>query len=125
MVRFSHVMIAFYLMGAMMWAGGAIPWDEAGLGQLLIEQPSTAELNENTSDQLENSRGPVQEAVGSLGGGALLAVWNMLVKIIGYLFWPITVLVNNNAPARVWVPLGGAPTIAFYGALIRLIRTSG
>lgn len=125
MVRFSHIMIAYFVMGAVMWAGGAIAWGNAGVGGLLIDDPSTGDLNSSTTDQLEKADGPIEQAVGSVGGGALLAVWGIVSGIFGYLFWPISVLVSNGAPARVWVPLGGAPTVAFYGALIRLIRTSG
>jgi len=80
-------------------------------------------VNENTSNQLEQSGGPIQEAAKSMGG-PILAIWNFVVQFIGYLFWPVTVLQSVNAPPRVTVLVGGAFSVMFLGAVIRLIRSS-
>lgn len=128
-MRFSHIVMAYFIIGTVMWAGGAIPWSGqhggVGMATLIIDNPETGDVNSNTTEQLENTGGPIQEAITAVGGGALIAVWNLVVQVIGFFFWPISALANNGAPPRVWVPLGGVPTIAFYGAFIRLIRTSG
>jgi len=124
-MRFSNIALAFFLMGAVMWGGGAISWDDAGVGGLIIDDPATGSVNEETTENLENAGGPIQNALSSVGAGGLIAVWNLVVRFIGFFFWPITVLSSNGVPPRIWVPLGGAPTMAFYGGFLRLIRTSG
>lgn len=125
MVRFSNIALAYFLIGAVMWGGGAIAWSDAGIGQLIIDEPAPGGVNERTSQELEQSGGPIQNALGDVGAGGLIAVWNLVAKFIGFMFWPMTTLQSHGVPARVWVPLGGMPTMAFYGGFIRLIRTSG
>lgn len=126
MVRFNEILAAYFVIGALMWGGGAIAWSETGVGQLFIEDVAgDVDVNENTTSQLENANGPIQEAVGALGASPLLAVWNIIVGLIGYLTWPVTVLQSVNAPPRITVLAGGTMLVLFFGAVIRLIRTSG
>ena len=126
-MRFSHIIMAYFLIGAIMWAGGAIPWSNAGLGEIVVDDPTngTEGINNETAEDLESTGGPIQEAISSVGGGALLAVWKLIRGLVSFMFWPMSVLISNGAPPQVWVVLGGVPTVAFYGAFIRLIRTSG
>jgi hypothetical protein len=125
MVRFSNILAAYFVVGALLWAGGAIQWGQTGVAGLIVDTPEEGvEVNNETADQLQQRGGPIQEAAGALGASPILAVWNLLVGLIGYLFWPITVLQGVNAPPRIVVLLGGTPTVLFYGSFIRLIRTS-
>lgn len=124
MVRFGNVILAYFVLGAVMWGGGAIAWSESGVGTLFIDDPQTGETNDETAGQLSESGGPIQQAVTSVGGGAVIAVYNLLVRFFGYLFWPITTLSGLNAPPSVVVLLGGTPTVAFFGAIIQIIRGS-
>jgi len=123
MARFGDVVLAYFVIGAIMWGGGAIQWAETGVNSFIIEDPQTAEVNEETSDKLESAGGPIREAAQSFGG-PVLAVWNIVVQLIGALFWPVTVLQSVNAPPRIIVLLGGTPSIAFLGGALRLIRES-
>jgi hypothetical protein len=123
-MNFRNIIVAYFVIGAVMWGGGAILWEDSGIGQFFIESPSEGELNENTQDDLESMSGPIQQAASQLQGSGLLAIWNILVKLIGSLFWPIIALQGVNAPPRVWVLFGGAPTVAFFGAVIALVRGS-
>lgn len=124
-MRFSVVLMAYFITGAFMWAGGLIAWSEAGVGEIIIDQGDDGgvEANETTSEQVENSGGPIQEAADTVSGGGLLAVWGLIVRFFGYLFWPITVLVSVGAPTRVVVVAGGIPTLAMLAGVIRMIRT--
>lgn len=122
-MRFTNILLAYFMIGAIMWAGGAIAWDDAGVGGLFIDTAEDPDVNESTSTQIREAGGPIQEAAGSTAVG-LIAIWNLLVKLLGFLFWPITVLLSVNAPPRVVVVLGGSFCVAFYGALIRVIRRS-
>lgn len=124
-MRFSHIVLAYFVMAVVMWGGGAITWADTGVAQLLVDEPGTGTINTDTASQLEQTGGPIQEAAATVGGTGLLAAWNLLVQFISSLFWPIITLQGLGAPPRVWVVLGGIPTFAFYASLITLIRSSG
>jgi len=124
MSRFSTVVMAYFVIAATMWAGGVIAWDESGVGTLIIDDPAEGEVNEETAGELEGLGGPIQQVATTVGGGALLAVWNVLVKFVAYLFWPITVLEANNAPASAVVLFGGSLSLAFILGLLRIVRGS-
>ena len=125
-MRFGSVIMAYFLIGAVMWGGGAISWGNTGLAGQFIASPggggSATQVNQSTTAQLQRTGGPIQEAVQSIGGSGLLAVWNLLAGLIGYLFWPIGVLVTVNAPPRLVVVFGGALVIGFFAGFIRLVR---
>ena len=129
MARFSSILIVYFVIGATMWGGGAIVWDDTGVGEFIIDNPDDFNnpnqdaKNEEASNILERLGQPIQNIVGTVGGG-LIASWNLLSKFIAYLFWPITVLQSANAPPRVVVLGGGSLVVAFYGSFIRTIRTS-
>lgn len=124
-MRFSHIIMAYFMIGATMWAGGAIGWGDAGVGKIIMDDPQTDEINNETAEDLEKTGGPIQEAIGSVSGGALLAVWNLVLSVLNFFVWPLAVLIQVDAPPKVVLLLGGTPTIAFYGGFLRLIRTSG
>jgi hypothetical protein len=124
MARFAAVMLAYFLIGAVMWGGGVITWNETGIGGMIIEDTANGvSVNENTSQTLEQSGGPIRQAAATMGG-PILAIWNFIVQFIGFLFWPVTVLQSVSAPPRAVVTAGGALTVMFLGAVIRLIRRS-
>ena len=128
MSRFSSILIVYFLIGAVMWGGGAIGWDDAGVGQFIIDDPSHINnpdetgVNNEASGALSKLADPIQNVIGTIGGG-LIATWNLMARFIAYLFWPVTVMQSVNAPKRV-VVLSGALVIAFFGGFLRTIRTS-
>lgn len=124
MVRFSQVVMAYFFIGALMWGGGVIDWEQAGVGNLIIQpqEGGAAKVNTDTGEDLQGMGGPIKEAVSSVSGGALLAIWNIVVKIIGYLFWPITALQSVDAPSRVVVVGGGGFTMALFVSFLLFIR---
>lgn len=129
MARFSSILLVYFIIGATMWGGGAIVWDDTGVGEFIIDEPDNFDnpeedgINSEASGILERLGQPIQNIVGTVGGG-LIAAWNLLTHFIGYLFWPITVLQSAGAPPRVVVLGGGSLVVAFYGSFIRTIRTS-
>lgn len=120
-MRFQKVILAYFVMGALLWGGGVIQWGETGMVGYLMDSPTS--VNEDTSDELRSVGGPIQQAVGDLTGG-LVAIWNILVQFVGYLFWPILTLQSVSAPPRATVLVGGSMTVAFIGAFIRIVRQS-
>lgn len=125
-MRLSRVVMAYFLMGAVMWGGGVIAWDDAGVGQILIQSAdSDAAVNQQTSEDLSQLGGPIQTALSTVQSAGLVAIWNVLVKLVGFLNWPVVVMLSVDAPPRITVIGGGTPTMAFWVAFIRLVRTSG
>lgn len=124
MVRYEDVILAYFIIGVIMWGGGAIDYGETGLvGQFISSTGGggdPVEVNEEAAQQLEQSGGPIQEAAQQIGGSALLAVWNLIAGTIGYLFWPVGVLVGSNAPPQASILFGGSLTVAFFGGIVRL-----
>lgn len=124
MVQFSRIIVAYFIVGAVLWGGGLLPYSESGITTLFVSSPDNGtEINNGTAGQLEDAAGPIQEAAESIGGGAVLAVFNLLTAFIGFLFWPTTALIHMNAPPRAIV-LGSALTVAFFGSVLRVIRSS-
>jgi hypothetical protein len=126
-MRFSSVVLAYFFIGALMWGGGVIQWDDAGVGTLFVEEPGTdgaTAVNQDTAHELEGLAGPIQQAAQTVGGGALIAIWNLVVKLIGFLFWPLTTLAGLNAPPRATVVFGGPFVVAFFVSVLRLLRES-
>jgi hypothetical protein len=123
-LRFSNIVVAYAVIGMVMWGGGAIAWENSGLGGVIIDAPDDGSVSTDTADELQSLGGPIQEAAATVGGTGLLAVWNILIKLLGFLFWPVVTMQGAGAPPRVWVLFGGTLTIAFYAAALRLIRSS-
>jgi len=123
-MQWTNIVFAYFVIGAVMWGGGAIAWGDSGVAGLIIEDPQTGDLSTETADNLEGLGGPIREAAATLGGTGLLAVWNIVIKFLSFFFWPIVTLQGAGAPPRIWVMFGGTPTAAFWVTLIRLIRSS-
>jgi hypothetical protein len=120
-MRFTQIILAYFILGAVMWGGGVITWDQAGVGQLFVDDPTSGELNENTSEDITQAGGPIQQAASSVEGSGLIAVWGIISRFLGFLFWPMVALRVTGAPPRVWVT-AGALCVVFFGALVMLFR---
>jgi len=123
-MRFTTIIVTYFVIGAVMWGGGAIAWDDSGVGQYLIEDPTRGDANEGVQSNIEQAGGPIQQAAGTIGGGGVLAIWNILVQFIAYLFWPLSVLISINAPPRATTLIGGTLVISFLATMVRIIRGS-
>lgn len=124
-MRFGEIVIVYFLIAGTMWAGGAIDYSQADpVGFFLEKSPEAVAPNEDTVNSIGKMSGPIKTALQSVGGGALLAVVDIIFKFIGLLFWPVTVLLMVNAPLSVVVLLGGANVAGLFGGVIRIIRGS-
>lgn len=127
-MRFGHVVMAYFVIGAVLWGGGAIAWNDSGVTHLVVtgaDNSTNISTNDQTKDELESSGGPIQEAASSIGGGALIAIWKLITGLLGFMFWPVATLINTNAPPTVVVLLGGVPTLAFYLGVMNVFMRSG
>jgi hypothetical protein len=124
-MRFGHVVMAYFVIGAVMWGGGAIAWTDAGVAELFVDNPADdeASLNSETSSTLESIAGPIQQAASTVGGAGLLAILGLLTNLFSFLFWPLAVLLGR-APLEIALLFGGSLTTAFYVSVIRVVRGS-
>lgn len=114
--------MTYFVVGAVMWGAGIIDWSQIGLVEMIMADPG-GDVNPGVQQDLESAGGPIQNAAQSVGG-PVLAVFQLIVGIIGYMFWPITVLASQGAPAEAILLLGGVPTVAFWMGVIRMLRES-
>jgi hypothetical protein len=123
-MRFQKLILAYFVIGTVMWGGGVLEWNETGLAGFIVENPNdNPSVNDETAGDLEKMGGPLQEAAGSLAG-PIIPLWNFIIKFLGYLGWPIASLQATGAPKRIVVLLGGSLTTAFLGSVLRLFRSS-
>jgi hypothetical protein len=119
-MRFGPVIMAYFMIGVVMWGGGVIGWTESGVGQEFVNpQGDQVTPNNETAEQLERTGGVVDQAAQSLAGPVIL-VWNLVTNFIKFLFWPVTTLQAVNAPPQL-VVLSAALSVGFFVALIGLL----
>lgn len=125
MVRFSNIVLAYLIIGGVMWAGGAVAWGDAGINQFFIDQNAAGDIDPTSGPQEElgGVGSTIQNVIASFGA-PLVLIWNLITGLISWLNWPLAVLVSVNAPPRIVVLVGGPMTAAFYLSIIRVVRTS-
>lgn len=123
-MRFSRIVLAYFVLGAVLFGGGAISYDDAALNSFFVKDTAEGfEANSETEGNLSN----IENALGSLVGeflGAIQLVYNLIVGMLGFLNWPIVVLATNNAPPMATLLIGGSLSVAFYMSVIRLVQSS-
>jgi len=124
MIRASNIIVIYFVIGAVMFGGGAVAFDDSGLTQFFVDMSGgDVDASNQTGENLTGVSGAITSLVGSFGGPAIL-VWNLFAGLVAFLNWPLFVLIDSGAPPRVTVLLGGTLTVAFYMAAIRLVRSS-
>lgn len=119
-----NIVLIYFVLGAVMFGGGAITFDNSGVTQFFIEQePTGVAPGDQPNDKLSGLAGAITSLVGEFGGGTVL-IWNLVVGLFGFMNWPIVVLLENHAPPSVIILLGGSLTASFYLAVVGLVKTS-
>jgi len=125
-MRFSAVIVTYFVIGATMFGAGVLTLDDTGMvTEIVPGVDSNGDVNTNNEliNTLESMGGPITNVIGTVGGG-ILAAWNVLSTLVGLIFWPITTLRAESAPTEVVVLLGGTPSVAFLASVIRIVRGS-
>lgn len=122
-MRVENIIVAYFLIGAVLWAGGAVPWVEAGVGESFVNASDgdNVTVEEDREDELDQGSGTFADIVESTVG-VVVGVVNVLSGLVGYLFWPISTLNSAGAPVELVVLLGGTPTVAFFMSVLRFVR---
>lgn len=123
-MQFTRIVVVYFVLGALMFGGGAVSWDNSGPTKYFISQDQAGvSANEQPQQNLDGVAGAITSLVGQFGA-PLILVWNIVVGLISFMNWPIFVLAENSVPPRVTVLLGGTLTVMFYGSIVTLIRSS-
>jgi len=121
MVRASDVLLGYFVIGAVMWGGGAISFDDAGVVGAVVDDDGGLSVDDGLGNELSEQSGIIR-SLASLAVGSLVFVINLISIFFTYLNWPIWVLVTNNAPPVITVLLGGSFTAAFYLSMLSIVR---
>lgn len=125
MVRFADIVLTYMVIGAVMFVGGAIPFQDVGALQFFVNDTSgdDVNINETAAQNLDESTGVGTGVIGQVGGFLALVV-GVIGALFGYLNWPITVLLLHDAPPQIILVVGVPLTGAFYLSVIRVFRSS-
>lgn len=121
-MKFSNIILAYFMIGAVLWGGGVIGWDNSGVVGVVVDDPASGQVDSETAGNVENSQNIFQQAAKATGGGALLAAVNVIGSFLEFVGWPLAVLYRLQAPIEVQVLLGGGLTTAFIAAFARYAR---
>jgi hypothetical protein len=123
MVNFRNIILAYVVIGVVMYGGGAIAFSEIGATQVFVEEED-GELgaNEETRTLLGQVDGAIQSALQTVGGSALIAVYQLITGVLGFFLWPITVLRGAGAPWDITMLFGVPPVAGFFGSFIAVLR---
>lgn len=123
-IRSTNIVIIYFVIGAVMFGGGAVSWDNSGPTQHFVDMgPDSVSPNEDVQDDLEGVGSAITNLIGSFGGPVLL-VWNLFFGLVSFIHWPLFVFSDVGAPVEITVLLGGTLTAMFYMAVIRLVKSS-
>lgn len=130
-MNFKKIILAYFVIGAVMFGGGVIAMDDTGLAQWFIDtdgdQVSVEERVSNNDDDTKSKFEELGNSIKSVVnafGGPLILVWNTVTGLIGYMHWPVVVLASNNAPPKITILVGGSFVAAFYVSIVGLVMSS-
>jgi hypothetical protein len=131
MARFSQVATIYFVMGIVMVGSGVLPFAEVGIASIFIEEDQGGVAvdrdsvggTEGDTGLLGNLIGPVKNALNTIAGGALIAIWAPVSKLAGFYAWPLTTASAIGAP---WIvqAFSGVLVGSFTFGLFRTIRAS-
>lgn len=122
MARASNIIMAYFVIGVVMWGGGVVGFGDAGVATIFFDQDQDGiSTDDEASQNLDEQTGIIQQ-LAALAVGGLVFVVNLVTIFIQFLNWPIFVLLQNNAPPVMTVLLGGSFSAGFYLSMFSLIR---
>ena len=130
-MRLSKIAIIYFLMGAIVVGAGVVPSDQIGIVEVFVDvDDGSVAANEtniggdgSNGGMLDNLIGPVKNAMNTITGGALLAVWGPISMVIGFAAWPVTTANYMGAPWEVTMIIGVLMASFTFGVL-RVFRSS-
>jgi hypothetical protein len=127
-MRLGAMIMAYFMIGALLFVGGAVPAEETGLVTTFVDFDDQGvneeEVSAGEGGMLSNLVGPVENALNTVAGGGLIAALNKLDSFLGFVAWPWTVMSYWNAPFAVRILVAGPLTVAFTIGGLRVLRSS-
>lgn len=124
MVRFSSVVITYFVLAVMMFGAGLTEPGSLGILDIFFEvDGGTVETQSEPAGWLGGIGSTLEEVATDIFGPALV-IWDAISGLIGALFWPVVVLQGVGAPVEVVLLFGGVPTVAFFMGVLRIVRES-
>lgn len=122
---YSNIILAYFVIGVVMFGGGAINYQNAGVATFFVDQQASGGFGpaQESQQDIESIGGAITDLIGQ-AFGAIALVYNLILGLLIYLHWPVFVLSSNNAPPMATVLLGGSFTVAFYMSVVRLVTAS-
>jgi hypothetical protein len=123
-MRLSNIILVYFMIGAILWGGGVISWQENDAGAVFLKTPdsNTVQGNSSVTGDVHGLGDPISQALSTVAGGSLIAVWSFIKKLIGLTFWPVTVMIAMGAPVRLQVLIGGSMSLMFVMAFLKVFR---
>lgn len=123
-MRIGNLILAYFVIGAMMWGGGVLTFEEAGvITAVVTTDDGRVDPGEAFSETIDRQDSIIGGVVSAFGGG-LLIVWNLIKIVFDFIHWPIITLSENHAPPEITALLGGGMTLSFYIAVVTLVSRS-
>lgn len=129
MARFSHVALVYMAMAVAVFSAGVVPFSQAGVATVFLDDGGASANAEavgggkSTDGMLDNLVGPVRNALNTVTGGAILAVWGAVSRLLGLYAWPLVTASYVGAPDVV-VAVCGLLVAAFTLGGLRVLRSS-
>lgn len=126
-MRLGAMVMAYFMIGSLLFVGGAIPADQAGLVNSFVDTDTGNAEEEVSADEggfLSNLVGPVENALNTVAGGGLIAALNKIDAFLGYVAWPFTIMSYWGAPLEMRILMAGPLTVGFTIGGLRVLRSS-
>jgi hypothetical protein len=118
------MVLLYFILGTVMFGGGAVDYSEAGVAGFFVEHDSGSFApTDKAESQIDNQSNAITNLVGEFLGGIQI-VWNLTIGLMGFLNWPIIVLLSVGAPPMAVLLVGGSLSASFYLSIITLVRSS-
>jgi hypothetical protein len=129
--RFSKIATVYVIMGVVAVGTGVLPPEHLGIASVFLDTGAQGVTVNSTAvggrggtgGMLDNLIGPVRNALDTITGGALLAVWGPVSRLVGFYAWPVTAANHMGAPDFV-VMLAGVLVASFTFGVLAVFRRS-
>ena len=130
-MRFSHVVVVYFMLGVIVVGANVVPFAHLGIATVFINVQGDDVAANTTSvggssgqdGMLDDLIGPVKNALNTITGGALLAVWGPISTLTGFYAWPVVTTSYIGAPPIVKM-LSGVLVASFTFGVLRVFRAS-
>lgn len=127
MANIENMFIIYFMIGLVLFAGGAIDFNEFDVANAYVEnEDGGLSVRENVTQSLGNinpqeTSNPIFETAYSLISPLVLA-WSLFSPILSVVFFPLNVMLSVNAPLVLVLGLGLLPTMLFIIAAADWVR---